>query len=617
MKTANPFLILWCLLLPSVGPLFGQLTKSPPATIYVNPQDTPLSTILNINHVAAWYTSDGVQERRPIDGNSGLAYPRGAAAAIYTSGFVYGGVFMDGKEPTLRFNGSMYQSGLKAGRILGLRSGAAEDPDASDVRIWRVRRDYPTADLTRDAAEVNYTQPNGVTQAQIDSVRKQYEKDWAEWPADKGAPFYDADSDGRYEPDFKNTQTNGVREPVLFPRADEPGIANASQVIWFVANDLGVTQPWACPESGLELQFTIWGFDRPDPLAHTVFKSCRIIYKGSAGTPEDAIIDDMYIAHWSDPDLGYYGDDFVGCDTLLNLGFVYNSNAQDQEYAAFGLPPPAVGYDLLQGPIVPAHPGEDRNRNGVDDAAETGVCGLRRARAGFINLPMTSFWLFASGGTYGTPLNAVQWYQVLRGLPPYPPGPPDPPPVNDPTTGRQTNFWCSGDPVSGVGWVDGFVDNPGDRRMIMSTGPFSMAIGDTQEIVVAWVGGLHEGSTRSINALKGNDRFVQAFFDSLVVPADSIPPPPEDIPLRFSLGQNYPNPFNSTTTIEYALPEDTHVRVDVFNMLGQRVVTLFDGEQSAGIHQVVLDASDLASGSYVYRLQAGYVLRSRRFLLMQ
>jgi hypothetical protein len=468
---------------------------------------------------------------------------------------------------------------------------------------------------------VNYTDRGSVTQAQIDSVRKQYEKDWVEWPVAKGAPFYDADSDGLYEPAFTHAQVNGVRAPALFPRADEPGIAQAGQVIWFVANDIGVGQPWACPESGIEVQVTIWGYDRPDPLGHALFKSCRLIYKGTSGTPEDARIEDMYFAQWSDPDLGEPLDDLAGCDTVLNLEFAYNSTPEDSAYTAFGLPAPAVGYDLVQGPLVPGMGGEDRNRNGVDDGSEVGIRGLRQRGPGFINLPMTSFWHTASGGLYAEPpftyRGAIGWYQVLRGLPPWPLGPPDPAPFTNPVTGQPTSFWSSGDPVSGQGWVDGLIDVPGDRRIIMSTGPFSMAIGDTQEVVVAFVAGIHSGTTRSINALKGNDRFVQEFFDSLVVPGDSIPPPPEELPERYWLGQNYPNPFNAITTFEYALPENSHVRVDVFNMLGQRAATLVDEEQATGVYQVVFDAGALASGTYAYRLQAGYVVRTRTMVVIK
>jgi hypothetical protein len=75
-------------------------------------------------------------------------------------------------------------------------------------------------------------------------------------------------------------------------------------------------------------------------------------------------------------------------------------------------------------------------------------------------------------------------------------------------------------------------------------------------------------------------------------------------PLRFALGANYPNPFVRTTKIAYELPEAASVRLEVFDVLGRRVRTLVDGEQSAGWHTVEFVAEGLASGVYLYRLTA-------------
>lgn len=79
---------------------------------------------------------------------------------------------------------------------------------------------------------------------------------------------------------------------------------------------------------------------------------------------------------------------------------------------------------------------------------------------------------------------------------------------------------------------------------------------------------------------------------------------PQDTGLagRFQLGQNYPNPFNPSTVIEYHLPHSAEVRLEVFNLMGQRITLLHEGIQQAGRHQVQFDASDLAGGVYFYKL---------------
>ncbi len=76
------------------------------------------------------------------------------------------------------------------------------------------------------------------------------------------------------------------------------------------------------------------------------------------------------------------------------------------------------------------------------------------------------------------------------------------------------------------------------------------------------------------------------------------------MPKEFSLDQNFPNPFNPTTAITYQLPSDAHVILNVYNMLGVEVAALVNGEQKAGVHNIMMDASGLSSGIYFYKLTA-------------
>ena len=88
-------------------------------------------------------------------------------------------------------------------------------------------------------------------------------------------------------------------------------------------------------------------------------------------------------------------------------------------------------------------------------------------------------------------------------------------------------------------------------------------------------------------------------------------------PVDFTLDQNYPNPFNPTTTIRFGLPEAADVRLEVYTVLGQKVKTLINENRSAGWHTVTLNASDLSSGVYVYRIQAGGVVQTRKLMLVK
>ncbi len=91
----------------------------------------------------------------------------------------------------------------------------------------------------------------------------------------------------------------------------------------------------------------------------------------------------------------------------------------------------------------------------------------------------------------------------------------------------------------------------------------------------------------------------------------------EALPGRYALHQNFPNPFNPATTIRYDLARTGRVTLEVFDLLGRRITTLVDGEQTVGTHAVTFDARDLASGVYLYRLTAGKQVITKTMLLLK
>lgn len=184
--------------------------------------------------------------------------------------------------------------------------------------------------------------------------------DFQNWPVDLGAPWVDEDGDGVYTP--------------LPAGLDHPEFIG-DQVIWWVMNDGYQAQHsiFNTLPLGVELQMTIWGYDRPDAFGDMMFVKALIINKSGVD------VDSTIIGLWADPDLGDAGDDFVGCDTTLSLGFCYNDGA-DSDY---GGDPPAIGYDFFQGPIV-------------ESAGDTAFA-YGRLIPGYKNLEMSSFTKYING----------------------------------------------------------------------------------------------------------------------------------------------------------------------------------------------------------------------------
>ena len=89
------------------------------------------------------------------------------------------------------------------------------------------------------------------------------------------------------------------------------------------------------------------------------------------------------------------------------------------------------------------------------------------------------------------------------------------------------------------------------------------------------------------------------------------------MPSSFKLSQNYPNPFNPSTTINFAIPMASKVVLKVYDVLGREVATLLDGEKGAGNYQVNFDASKLASGLYIYTINAGSFTSTKKMMLMK
>lgn len=309
------------------------------------------------------------------------------------------------------------------------------------------------------------------------------------WPYQLGAPVIDGDGNPN------NYNLAG---------GDRPDITG-DQMAWWVMNDVGnVHNTTGTPPMGLEVQVSAFAFNLAGDIGNTTFYRYKLIYRGSQP------LTNTWFGIWSDPDLGNATDDYVGSDTTLGLGYVYNGDNDDEGSDGYGSPPPATGYDFFQGPLVDA-PG----KTFVDPDGTVHENATR--------LKMTRFLYYNNDSSlFGNPRDkTTDWYNYLQGI------------WQDGTkicgTGNGYNPQCPvaradfmwpGDPVTKTGWSEFNIDGagtpntPSDRRFLMSTGPFTLKPGDVQVIVYGIVWAKGENNLDSVVKLRQADALAQAAFDA-------------------------------------------------------------------------------------------------------
>lgn len=128
----------------------------------------------------------------------------------------------------------------------------------------------------------------------------------------------------------------------------------------------------------------------------------------------------------------------------------------------------------------------------------------------------------------------------------------------------------------------------------------------------SFVIGIGDGASATSLSLED----VEATMADDLIPSD-IQDLKSALPTKFALNQNYPNPFNPTTTIEYALPKDSDVKLVIYDILGSRVTELVNGVKKAGYYKVNFNASNLASGIYFYTIKAGDFVTTKKLVLLK
>ena len=501
---------------------------------------------------------------------------------IYTSNA--GGIF---DSVVFLFSGGFFMSGLDGNTIW-----------ANAVASASLVEDYTAGIIGSDPVD----KKNSIYVLKANDIP--FGRSWQAWKdaVERGAEFYDGDNDGVYNPVDKNF--NGI-----WDREEDMPMILGDETVWCVYND-GVPDSlrrWKTIPKGIEVAQTIFT-SKESGLENVMFLRYKITNKSNVD------YDSVYFGFWADTDLGDGTDDLVGCDTLLNSGFVYNDGT-DWIYDYYGEAPPSFYTTLLQGPIVETNSSADTATLNLGEILGTNKIPNSK------NLNITAQIIYIGGDpSLNDPETVIGARNYLMGknkLGQY----------VDPCTwpyghvfgGVDCNqvdkhFWFSGDPVNQLGWID---TTPSDHRNLLSTGPFNLKSNEPVDVITAYVVGR---GTDALNSITITRQIVEGVIQEYEnnFPRLTYKPGTSTNPIvSYELYQNYPNPFNPTTTIRYAIPQDGVVTLKIFDILGQEVATLKNEFQKANRYEVNFNSAGLASGVYIYRLQVNNFLESKKMILLK
>jgi photosystem II stability/assembly factor-like uncharacterized protein len=516
---------------------------------------------INGNNLSTYLSFRGIFDQNKLSTNMpGFEWPKGSNKYV---------VFTTGLTASCMINGQLAQTSCSyQGEYL---PGAIQNGqyyfDSSKFRIYKIEKEL------------------GASQT-----------DWQQWGymVPYGAPFVDVNHNGNYE-----------------PLIDTPGVRNASQTLFACLTDInpsshnsgegyggGITNPLM----GIELHLTKWVYSYPS-YNDVIFTKFEILNKGNHpwNRTQFAII--------SDPDLGDVNDDWVGCDTVRNMGYAFNGDNDDWVY---GANPPAVGYKILKGPV---------NKSVLPN----------------VTYNMTSFNRFISAGNpppneydpNGEPLGAYYFMQGykkdsaawLDRTQPTPWG-----------SYKKTKKIFYGDPETNEGWTaaKGYIVNFGkdsvgtlaweikqDQRFTLGIGAdnYTVPNGDTAVIWMAQFVARGTSNLNSVTKLKQLADVVQMYYESnFTIKINQIS---TEVPLAYSLDQNYPNPFNPSTKIKFNIILSGIVKLEVYDIIGRKLQTLVNEKLSPGTYETTFDAAGLSSGIYFYKLTTDGFSQTKKMLFLK
>lgn len=322
------------------------------------------------------------------------------------------------------------------------------------------------------------------------------------------APYYDFNNSGDYDPENGDYPYYDLYNNL---GKDNLGICKArvfgDETLWWVYNDNGDVHINSGGKAiGMEVRAQAFAFKTTDEINNMTFYNYQIINRSSFD------LFNTYMTVWTDADLGYYGDDFIGCDVKRGLGYIYNADNDDATLGStigYGQYLPALGCDFFQGPIADLDSQDNDGDGLIDEPGEQlGMSIFNYFNNSFAGVPVAQT----------DPDNAAQYYQYMTGF-----------------WRDGTPFTCGGNAYGGsiatkyvypaltytngacgaANWED---PGPGgDRRFMQSSGPFTLKPGAVNYVTfgLPWARATVAGDNKAaIPLLKVADDKAQALFDN-------------------------------------------------------------------------------------------------------
>ena len=361
-------------------------------------------------------------------------------------------------------------------------------------------------------------------------------RDYSEWPIELGAPI-----------------KNG--KPCLL----------GDQTLWCSFSDAYQENRNynPCPPLKAEVHLTVWGSGF---LEDVMFMRWEFYNKS-----ED-LWQDTYAGFFIDPDVADANNNLVGSDSTLKMTYCFEHNERQRFDSTF-----AVGYVLLESPRIESVGDTAITFAGVvpDNKNATVLSPLIYKHKPYewtvvpYRRKVTNIWIYRRLAGQDTAGNVM---------------------VN-PITDKETKWGLSGDPVTQTGWID---DDPHDRFMMISTGPFNSKPDESSALTIAIIVVTGSSYFETVPKLKARAKEIQSYFKNSIDVITGVQSLEREImkTVDFNLFQNYPNPFNPKTTIKFSLEKTEQISLKIYNVLGQEIITLVDNKLVAGKHSILWDGKN-------------------------